>query len=1111
MDQLATLDVTTTGEDAKIVITSQNANQYTPWPLIAVKDLNLCAPDVSLSHGPENQSLGMLVHAENSLFIENTDDSYDLILESVNLGDGTLYAGSSLRLISARDIAVQNFSSSAGNPANNGYAIVCNTGKVIVEAADDINIYADNAAISAPNVTLTSHGENGFIEVESYNPHRPAVSGNLTIPDANKVSLYSNNAPVVGQNVSITARSEINLVTTASALFSEGVEPELNCDGLIYQVTGCDTEDQVVQIYYQGEAYEDVMFVDSNVPGLDLSAPSSTPSLFDVTKKTLFDYGASGLGIWVPTLDETGAATSGTLTLKNVQYNSGRSGSIILPKMPVHLVFEGENALTAPIDEDFLTAQEDLVIELAADSTTTITSPAGSGFAFADGVAGKTMALIGDGELTLDVKRGYAFALVNGESESKNINSLHLDGGVLHPDADSTAQNGNIILGKTILPSGSTLQTNQDSNTTTITSTGGFVNNGDLILHNQDLTSDEEAAAWVKSLNMEGKGVVTVHWNGSNTATTSTGELVNQPGTDRLDFTNVGDGTGQTPAEGNGYSWDADTNTLTITSLLVLGVTLPQNATLVLEGESTIYTLAQDVNTGSDLNTLTITSTDKGSLNLFRWYHTQDFTLKGNAVLLLNGYTLGIDFNGPQPLPIENFRITENATLDSEGPLMAYINNLNITGGSFSTYAGTVTSVDQNGTETFFSDSALMLIRGGSDAVPALTWGQNMALKVPKGGKLATDTLEQGISFLLVLPAGEDAIVYGKDNVPINGAPEVQISKKADEPIYDDDPAPSTGGGGGGKVTPGTKKDVTTLPDGTVITTETNEADQTQTVTTVRPDGSKTVEETKKDGSKTITDTLANGTEIKTTIDPKGKAQSKVTLPAGVNEAPVTVPADLGETDGQVDVTVTYPDGATETLTGLYANGKVRLTVKNGAILQVGSELKPTALPFTDVAADDWFRSGVAFVYARGLFFGTTVTEFSPNTPMTREMLWMVLARLDGQAPATMDAARTWAMENGVSDGSNPQGNITREQLVSILYRYAQKMGYDTTQGGMAIREFNDFTSIADYAMAAMTWSVNTGLIHGSDNNVMPQGNATRAQVAAILMRFVTQAAIFPA
>ena len=304
---------------------------------------------------------------------------------------------------------------------------------------------------------------------------------------------------------------------------------------------------------------------------------------------------------------------------------------------------------------------------------------------------------------------------------------------------------------------------------------------------------------------------------------------------------------------------------------------------------------------------------------------------------------------------------------------------------------------------------------------------------------------------------------------------------------------------------------MTTLPDGTVITTETNEADQTQTVTTVRPDGSKTVEETKKDGSKTITDTLANGTEIKTTIDPKGKAQSKVTRPAGVKEAPVTVPADLGETDGQVDVTVTYPDGATETLTGLYANGKVRLTVKNGAIIQVGSELKPTALPFTDVATDDWFRSGVAFVYARGLFFGTTVTEFSPNTPMTREMLWMVLARLDGQAPATMDAARTWAMENGVSDGSNPQGNITREQLVSILYRYAQKMGYDTTQGGMAIREFNDFTSIADYAMAAMTWIVNTGLIHGSGNNVMPQGNATRAQVAAILMRFVTQAAIFPA
>ena len=95
-------------------------------------------------------------------------------------------------------------------------------------------------------------------------------------------------------------------------------------------------------------------------------------------------------------------------------------------------------------------------------------------------------------------------------------------------------------------------------------------------------------------------------------------------------------------------------------------------------------------------------------------------------------------------------------------------------------------------------------------------------------------------------------------------------------------------------------------------------------------------------------------------------------------------------------------------------------------------------------------------------------------------------------------------MENGVSDGTNMDASLTREQLATMLYRYAQSKDYDTTQGDMAVREYADFDQISGYAVEAMTWAVNTSLISGTTSTTLsPQGEATRAQVAAILMRFL--------
>ena len=177
--------------------------------------------------------------------------------------------------------------------------------------------------------------------------------------------------------------------------------------------------------------------------------------------------------------------------------------------------------------------------------------------------------------------------------------------------------------------------------------------------------------------------------------------------------------------------------------------------------------------------------------------------------------------------------------------------------------------------------------------------------------------------------------------------------------------------------------------------------------------------------------------------------------------------------------------------------------VKKAHTISASFAKKETVNPFADVKGGDWFYNSVMYVHENGIMTGTDSNMFSPNAAMTRQMIWMVLARMDGKAPASMDEAKAWAVEDKISDGTNPGNSITREQLAAILYRYAQYKGYDTTQGGMAIREFTDYDGISEYAMPALGWAVNAGLMQGSGNQIMPFGTAARAQVATILMRFI--------
>ncbi|MCL1873843.1 MAG: cadherin-like beta sandwich domain-containing protein, partial [Clostridiales bacterium] len=157
--------------------------------------------------------------------------------------------------------------------------------------------------------------------------------------------------------------------------------------------------------------------------------------------------------------------------------------------------------------------------------------------------------------------------------------------------------------------------------------------------------------------------------------------------------------------------------------------------------------------------------------------------------------------------------------------------------------------------------------------------------------------------------------------------------------------------------------------------------------------------------------------------------------------------------------------------------------------------------PFTDVNSGNWFYENVKYVVTKGLFNGTGPTTFAPQSTMTRAMLFTVLARLAGvntEGGATWySLALDWAVKEGLTDGSNPQNPVTREQIVTILWRYADKPA-----GEGNLKVFPDAASASEWAVGAFEWAIGTGIINGSGGNLLPKGMATRAEVAAILHRF---------
>ena len=221
------------------------------------------------------------------------------------------------------------------------------------------------------------------------------------------------------------------------------------------------------------------------------------------------------------------------------------------------------------------------------------------------------------------------------------------------------------------------------------------------------------------------------------------------------------------------------------------------------------------------------------------------------------------------------------------------------------------------------------------------------------------------------------------------------------------------------------------------------------------------------------------------------------------DEVTITVDPDSGyEVD---EVTVTDRNGREVKVTA-ERNGTYTFTQPRGRVtISVTFVREGGSTFFSDVPESFWAYDEIAWAYDNGYVNGTSASAFSPNASISRQQVWMILARLSGADPANMSAAREWAVTNGVSDGTTPGGAVTRQQLVALLYRYATLMGYANDQRA-DLSAYPDAGTVAGYAVEPMQWSVANSIVGGTSNGTLdPTGTATRAQFAVILYRFWDQ------
>ena len=508
--------------------------------------------------------------------------------------------------------------------------------------------------------------------------------------------------------------------------------------------------------------------------------------------------------------------------------------------------------------------------------------------------------------------------------------------------------------------------------------------------------------------------------------------------------------------------------------------TVPDTVTLTISDSAIVDARNGEIGAGSTTNLQPVSPSGEGIV-----FNGDEGTVYGN-VTLQEDLTIGED---------ESLTIPDGASLNTNGKLTVDGGTLNGTPTGDVTYK--VTGVTLN-------KDSLILDLGGEETLTAAITPDNATNKnvTWESDNENVATVENGV--VTAVGAGTATITVTTEDGSFTDTCQVTVKEAANVPVTS------------------VSLDKTTL--------ELTEGETAQLTATVLPDNATNKAVTWSTSNASIATVDANGlvtavsagtaTITVTTEDGSFTAKCTVTVREDVPDRPVNIPdtheieliaGDGGEAKTSLTnagagtkITVTATPDAGYELAYITVDGErisgVSFTMPAHDVT-VRVYFSGGALPFADVTEGAWYADAVSYVCANGLMDGVSASEFAPEANMTRAMVWTILARIDGETitgTSWAEDARAWAMESGVSDGTDPNGLVTREQFAAMLYRYA---GEPAASGSLSA--YTDADSVSEWATDAMLWATQNGIITGTTAATLaPQGAATRAQCAAMLMRF---------
>lgn len=382
-----------------------------------------------------------------------------------------------------------------------------------------------------------------------------------------------------------------------------------------------------------------------------------------------------------------------------------------------------------------------------------------------------------------------------------------------------------------------------------------------------------------------------------------------------------------------------------------------------------------------------------------------------------------------------------------------------------------------------------------SNPAVATVDGQGLVTVHASGKAVITVTTEDGGSTAsCVVTVG----VYDNDSGESGGG----LQTGGSNPVVPTTPSTEVKNGDGSTTTSvkdpttGTMTETTVWPNGDrkVITKESN---GTVTEIIIKKNGSKRETVSKPDGSSRTVSTDTQGVRVETVTSPLGEVTATVRLPDGVQQARVTVPFKNASAS-----TVAYTvriNGTREVINTVITEAGLSFTAKSSMTVQ----LIDNKVVLRDVPGSHWAAEAIAFIASREWLLGTEKGIFAPDVSMSRAMLFTVLARVHGVETEGGEywysKAKDWATASGISDGSVPEASMTREQLITVLHRYAGQPAASSNG-----KNFADSGEVSAWANDAIDWAVSAGILNGKPGNLLePASVVSRAEVSAMIMRFI--------